>query len=78
MATNSSKSMCSNEIHNIFGWYEDQICSDSDNDDKSDSSDSGLSNFHDTALGETIVSETDIKVENEGTAGIWLEVWTIV
>jgi hypothetical protein len=70
MATNGSKSLCSNELSNIFGRYEGQLCSDSDTDDKFDSSDSSSSKFHDTAFGEMTVSETDIKVENEGTAGI--------
>jgi hypothetical protein len=65
-----SKSLCSDEIRNIFGRYVGQICSDLVTDGKFGSSDRSLSHFHDTAFGETTVSETDIEVENERTAGL--------
>jgi hypothetical protein len=65
IAAGSSESLCGNKIGNILVEYEGLVHSDLETEGEFDSSDSRTSHIDDTALGEVMVSKTDINVEGK-------------
>jgi hypothetical protein len=65
IAAGGSESFCGNKIRNILVEYEGLVHSDLETEGEFDSSGSGSSHIDDIALGEVMVSKTDIKVEGK-------------